>query len=215
MESGLVVPIYSKKDTDAAPTAFHLEKLTSKVVDELSANLSKRKGTCWTCGNAGHTPPDCPTKNNHSSNTSKNKNNDHTEKSIATLPCTEWQKTKPNTGERDTIVRDSKTWMWCDWCNLWSTTHSTLTQRSLSSSNSESVTPKVPNNDKECQGNLPDIVHYGSILVDTNKLTQESTTPVIPQRMILPRLSGTLVHRKSLDLTPLTFLVDTVNQTCC
>ena len=101
----------------------------------------------------------------------RNKNNDHTEKSIATLPYTEWQITKPYTGKRDTIVRDSKTWMWCDWCNLWSTTHCTLIHRSLNSSNSKSVTPKVPNNDKVCQGNLPYIVHYGSSLVDTNKLT--------------------------------------------
>ena len=80
MESGLEVPIYSKKDKDVAPTAFLLEKLTSKVVDEHSANLSKHKSTCCTCGKEGHTSPECPTKNNHSPNTSKNKNNDHTEK---------------------------------------------------------------------------------------------------------------------------------------
>ena len=72
LESGLWVALNNRKDKDAAPTAFLIEKLTSKV-NKLSATILKHDGTCLTYGKEGHKSPECPTKNNHSSETPKKK----------------------------------------------------------------------------------------------------------------------------------------------
>jgi Zinc knuckle len=125
-ESGLWIATESKKDKDAAPTAFLLEKL-SKSVDRLTANQNKKEGTCWTCGKEGHKSPDCPTKNssggNNNDKSKRSKDRNRPKKPATIYP--EWQKIKPKDGENETTVRDGRTFMWCDVCAHWRTTHGT------------------------------------------------------------------------------------------
>jgi Zinc knuckle len=125
-ESGLWIATESKRDKDAAPTAFLLEKL-SKNVDRLMANQNKKEGTCWTCGKEGHKSPDCPTKNSNGGNkndkSKRSKDRNRPKKPAITYP--EWQKIKPKDGESETTVRDGRTFMWCEVCAHWRTTHGT------------------------------------------------------------------------------------------
>ena len=158
MESGLWVALNNKKDKDAAPTAFLIEKLTSKV-NKLSATITKREGTCWTCGKEGHKSPECPTKNNHSSETVKKKGVDrkrNSSKFMATRP--EWQRVKPKSGESETMIRKEKTWLWCGKCKHWSTTHGTSTHKGPPLPETKNTAPKDNDKSEDNQGNLAELV---------------------------------------------------------
>jgi hypothetical protein len=58
------------KNTD--PSALLPRKHSNKV-NKLAANLTKHEGTCWKCGKKEPKYPECPTKNNHSPYTSREK----------------------------------------------------------------------------------------------------------------------------------------------
>jgi Zinc knuckle len=154
LESGLWVATDLKKDKDAAPTAFLLEKLTARV-----NNIEKREGTCWTCGKEGHKSPDCPTKTKplRPSNTSLKKveNRKKPPKGKSTRP--EWQQTKPMNGESETMIRNNKSWSWCNTCAHWSTTHNTSTHLGSDPINKR-ITAKSQTKNEESQGNLAQIV---------------------------------------------------------
>ena len=197
LEAGLWVAIDSKKDKDATPTAFLLEKLSSKV-DKLSANLTKREGTCWTCGKEGHKSPECPTKNNNSSDISKKKSKDHNKKPIARAPRPEWKGTAPKSGESESVVRNNRTWLWCNICKHWSTTHGTSTHKGSNASNAKDKTSKSPEKSEEHQGNLAEIVMENN---NSNELvlgawcgftTESTNTMAIPMCSSTPEATDTL-----------------------
>ena len=158
LESGLWTAIDSKKDIDAAPTAFLIEKLT-KTIDRISANQEKKEGTCWTCGKLGHTSPKCPDKKTK-------KGNDHDRKKSTTYP--EWQHIKPNDGESEAKVYDGKTFYWCDTCNHWRTTHGTSNhiRGALTNSTGDTTSKSASSNNNPkiegTAGNLAEIVESNS-----------------------------------------------------
>ena len=158
LESGLWIAMDSKKDKEAAPTTFLLEKLSAKV-DKLTANISKREGTCWTCGEEGHKSPDCPKKNGNSpasSKDKKDKNQKNKEKSTNLRP--EWKTTAPKSGKSEQMIRNKKTWLWCATCKYWSTTHGTSTHKSRQSTDEKEKDSKPKEKKEEKQSNLAEIV---------------------------------------------------------
>jgi Zinc knuckle len=166
LESGLWVSLASTKNKEASPTAFLHEKLTSKI-DKLLANLTKHKGTCWTCGKEGHKSHDCPTKKSKDSpETSKKKNKDDKKKSTSKATQPEWQRTAPVGSESEASVKNRKTWMWCDTCKNWSMTHGTSTHKGPNASNARNKASRTTEKKKENQGNLAEIV----LDCDTNNL---------------------------------------------
>ena len=155
MESGLWVALDSKKDKDAAPTAYLLEKLSTKV-DKLTANIEKREGTCWTCGKEGHKSPECPTKTNRSL---KNSTMDQRQKHTSRPDIPAWQQTKPTNGESETMVRNNRSWSWCNKCTLWSTTHSTATHKGPTFDGTKKEPPNSQHKQDNNQGNLAETVN--------------------------------------------------------
>lgn len=136
VESGLWIAQASHKDSDAAPTAYLLAQLSSKV-DKLTSNFSKREGTCWTCGKEGHMSPNCPDKSSiESTHSSSERTNNRNKKSNRPT----WQQTRPALGEGETLFRNNKTWYWCEECMHWSTTHGT----SMHGTNTRSASASQP-----------------------------------------------------------------------
>ena len=104
IKSGLWIAMDSKKDKEAAPTAFLLEKLSTKV-DKLTTNISKREGTCWTCGEERHKSPDCQKKDGNSPASSKEKKDkDHKKKKNSTRLRPEWKTTAPKSRESEQMI---------------------------------------------------------------------------------------------------------------
>ena len=123
------------------------------------ANLTKHEGTCWTCGKEGHKSPDCPTKKSKDSpETSKKKNKDDKKNSNSKATWPEWQRTAPVSRESETSVRNRKTWMWCDTCKHWSTTHGTSTHSGPNALNAKNKASKSTEKKEKNQGNLAEIV---------------------------------------------------------
>ena len=155
MESGLWVALDSKKDKDAAPTAYLLEKLSTKV-DKLTANIEKCEGTCWTCGKEGHKSPECSTKTNRSL---KNSTMDQRQKHTSRPDVPAWQQAKPKNGESETMVCNNRSWSWCNKCTLWSTTHSTATHKGPTFDGTKKEPPNSQHKQDNNQGNLAETVN--------------------------------------------------------
>jgi hypothetical protein len=162
--SKLWVAIDSKKDKDAAPTAFLLEKL-SRGLDRLSSNQGRNDNTCYTCGKEGHKSPACPNKEQHKRFKVKDQQTVKPPQRRSQYP--EWQRVKPKDGESETITRDSQTFHWCGVCNHWRTTHGTQGHRTttggtLPSRRGTSATKRVSFKDQakteESGGNLAELV---------------------------------------------------------
>ena len=203
-ESGLWVAINSKKDTEAAPTAFLLEELSTKI-NKLSADLTKREGTCWTCGKEGHKSPDCPTKNNNSPDDSKKKGKDRKSKTTTQESKPEWQRTAPKSGESESMVRNRRVWMWCDTCKHWSTTHGTSTHKGPDSPNGSNKTPKPQEKKEETQGNLAEIFennnsHELEMGAWCGFITETTDTNEIPVcRLPVKSRNTTVISENTLD----------------
>lgn len=60
------------RNKDTTPTTLFLEKLLTKLTSS-PQYITNSKGTCWTCRKKGLQSPECPAKNNHSSDTTRRK----------------------------------------------------------------------------------------------------------------------------------------------
>jgi hypothetical protein len=123
-ESGEWKATESKRDSQAVPTAFLLEKV-NKALDRLSINHPKKENTCWTCGKAGHRSPQCPDGKLSTKSGARFAPKSRDRRAIKPTGKGTWQTLKPGPGESETIIKDDHTFYWCDLCSHWRTTHGT------------------------------------------------------------------------------------------
>jgi hypothetical protein len=102
-----------------------MEKL-SKTLDKL--NVKRTDDTCWTCGKPGHRSPQCPDRGDCKPAAKPKSDGRGAGKSDRRPPPinkSTWQTVKPGAGEPETLVREGRTFYWCDTCAHWRTTHAT------------------------------------------------------------------------------------------
>jgi hypothetical protein len=165
-EANLWCASESKKDRQAAPAAFLMDKL-SKTLDKLSIESSiKEPNTCWTCGKVGHRSPQCPDREDRKPSaksegrsTQKSRDKQGSRATRSSRKFT-WQTVKPAAGEPETMVREGRTFYWCDVCSHWRTTHSTSGHTGGRASNG--VKPHV----SPVNAHLAEVVNLGAELAE-------------------------------------------------
>ena len=117
-------PAKTAMDTKGVPGQYKamLSSIMSKIEDK------KKVITCHLCGKPGHIKPNCPLlKTSKSSNDEANKKNNNKSSKNKIKP---WRFNGPKDGEAETIVKDGKTYYWCEKCGRWTNTHCTATHKS-------------------------------------------------------------------------------------
>ena len=165
-EAGLWVAIESKRDKQAAPAAFLVAKI-NKAIDKLSVAQTNKDDTCWTCGKVGHRSPQCPEKPTKDDGSRKKIKGKGPSNNKPRSGNTTWQTIRPGVGESEKMVRDGRTFHWCDKCNHWRTTHGTSGHTGSASSAIASKPKANANlaiNSTAAQANMAEIRQLGSEL---------------------------------------------------
>ena len=165
-EAGLWTAVELKKDKQAAPAAFLISKIT-QAIDKLSVQTNNND-TCWTCGKVGHRSPQCPEKPLKSEGNRKRAGKNRGTGYKACTRNATWQAVRPAAGEPETILKDGRTFYWCDQCTHWRTTHGTKAHKSTLTGavGPKSILKTAPGTlaTGKLQANMAEIIQLGSEL---------------------------------------------------